>query len=87
MPQMIAYCGIVCTECGAYKATQANDQAALEKVAAEWRAQFDPGITVADVACDGCLATSETQCSHCGVCPIRGCGKQSTKCGQLRVLR
>lgn len=45
MNQMIAYCGLVCTDCAAYKATQANDQAALEKVAAEWREQFNPGIT------------------------------------------
>ena len=74
MNQMIAYCGLVCTDCAAYKATQANDQAALEKVAAEWREQFNPGITVADVACNGCLATSPPQCSHCAECPIRACG-------------
>lgn len=76
MAQTMAYCGIVCAECGAYKATQANDQAALEKVAAEWRAQFDPNITVADVPCDGCLTTSDRLCSHCAVCPVRACGKE-----------
>ena len=76
MTQMIAYCGIVCTECDAYKATRANDPAILEKVAAEWREQFDPNITVADVACDGCLATSDRLCSHCAVCDIRACGKE-----------
>ena len=76
MTQMIAYCGIVCTECDAYKATRTNDPAILEKVAAEWREQFDPNITAADVACDGCLATSETLCSHCAVCSVRACGKE-----------
>ena len=34
MAEMIAYCGLVCTACPAYIATQANDRAALEQVAA-----------------------------------------------------
>ena len=29
MDKMIAYCGLVCTDCEAYIATQANDLAAL----------------------------------------------------------
>jgi hypothetical protein len=37
MERMIAYCGLICTDCGAYIATRAKDQAAIERVAAEWR--------------------------------------------------
>jgi hypothetical protein len=74
MDKMIAYCGLVCTECPAYVATQANDQEALAKVAAEWREQFDPNITVDTIACDGCLAESERLCSYCSACPMRLCG-------------
>jgi hypothetical protein len=73
MEKMIAYCGIVCTECEAFKATQLGDPAALEKVAASWREQFDPSITAASIACDGCLATTDTLCSYCSVCPLRIC--------------
>jgi hypothetical protein len=35
---LIAICGVSCTECPAYIATQANDQAALERLAGEWTA-------------------------------------------------
>lgn len=40
MEPVIAYCGLTCTDCPAYMATQANDKNALEKVAAERREIF-----------------------------------------------
>ena len=51
MDKIVAYCGLVCTGCPAYVATQADDRAALEKVAAEWRKAFNsPEITAAKCA-------------------------------------
>lgn len=76
MEKMVAYCGITCTECEAYKATQADDPAALEEVAAAWREQFDPAITVASITCDGCLTTTGRLCSYCTVCPLRICASE-----------
>jgi hypothetical protein len=76
MGKMIGYCGIICTECEAYKATQSQDPAELEKVAAKWREQFDPTITAASIICDGCLAQTEQLCSYCTVCPLRICARQ-----------
>ncbi len=74
MDKIIAYCGLVCSDCEAYVATQAGDQAALEQVAAKWREEYNaPGITVASVLCDGCL-TGERKCGHCAECDIRACG-------------
>ena len=74
MDKIIAYCGLVCSDCLAYVATQANDQAALEKVAAQWRQEFNaPNITVESIICDGCL-DSGRKCSHCAECQIRACG-------------
>lgn len=73
MDRIIAYCGLTCSDCSAYLATQANDQAALERVAAEWRQIHSPQITVADVPCDGCL-TGARKCSHCATCNLRACG-------------
>ena len=74
MDGIIAYCGLVCTDCPAYIATQADDREALERVAAQWREEFNaPEITVAWVICDGCL-TGERQCGHCAECEIRACG-------------
>jgi hypothetical protein len=72
--RIVAYCGLVCTDCEAYLATQAEDQQALEKVAAQWREEYNaPSITVDDVLCDGCL-TGGRKCSHCAECGIRACG-------------
>jgi len=72
--KIIAYCGLVCSDCDAYIATQADDQAALERVAAKWRQEYNaPGITVESVLCDGCL-TGERKCSHCAECDVRACG-------------
>ena len=46
MSKIIAYCGLVCSDCAAYAATQSNDPAALERVAAQWREEFSsPEIT------------------------------------------
>ena len=74
MNQMIAYCGLVCTDCPAYIATQADDRAALEQVAAQWREEFDaPEITVESVICDGCLGAAGRKCRHCFECDVRAC--------------
>ena len=75
MDKNIAYCGLVCTDCPAYIATQADDQAALEQVAAQWREEYNvPDITVESVICDGCLGSNGRHCSHCFECEIRACG-------------
>ena len=74
MTAMIAYCGLVCTDCPAYLATQADDRAALEQVTAQWREEFNaPEITVESVICDGCLGTAGRKCGHCFECDIRAC--------------
>jgi hypothetical protein len=75
MDRIIAYCGLICTDCPGYVATQANDRDALERVAAQWREEFDaPNITVESVICDGCLGTQGRKGSHCFECEIRACG-------------
>ena len=74
MEPLIAVCGLLCSDCPAYLATQADDQAALEKVAAQWRQEYNfPTLTLASVICDGCV-TEGRKCSHCGDCQIRACG-------------
>ena len=75
MERIIAYCGLNCTECKAYLATQTNDPAALEHVAAEWREAFNaPGITAESIVCDGCLATIDgRRAGYCSMCEIRAC--------------
>jgi len=77
MDEMIACCGLNCAKCEAYLATQAKDQAALEEIAARWRAEYNaPDITAAAVACNGCIASEGPWCGHCAECEIRACANQ-----------
>lgn len=74
MAQMIAYCGLICTDCEAYIATQANDLAALERMAARAREEFNmPDATVETAMCDGCLTDSHRLCGYCNQCQVRAC--------------
>jgi hypothetical protein len=72
--KMIAYCGLVCTECPALLATRANDAAAAQKIAAEWSQAYHAEVTVEHVWCDGCLVEGK-KCAHCGECEIRACAR------------
>jgi len=75
MDKMIAYCGLVCTDCKAYVATQANDLETLERLAARARDEFGiPDATTESAMCDGCLADNGRQIGYCAVCEIRACG-------------
>jgi hypothetical protein len=70
---MLAYCGIKCTECDAYIATQADDSAKLAELAEDAAKQLEKKMTSEDVKCDGCKATSGVQISFCSQCKIRAC--------------
>jgi len=82
MDKMIAYCGLVCTECPAYIATQANDRDALARVAAQWSKEYKASFVPEDCLCDGCLATTDRLFGYCHKCKIRACGArtQVTNC-------
>lgn len=71
--RMIAYCGLICTDCDLYKATQANDIDALERSAKETSEQYGMEMTAADMMCDGCHATTGRQLGYCHECAIRLC--------------
>ena len=77
MDKIIAYCGLVCTDCEAYIATQANDLTALERMTARAREQFNnPDLTIASAMCDGCLGSDGRKCGYCFVCQVRACGME-----------
>ena len=71
---LIAPCGLDCAQCEAYKLTQANDLAGLEALVTKWKVDFNaPDMTVKDVTCDGCMATSGRIGGYCAMCGIRAC--------------
>ncbi|MCK4357511.1 MAG: DUF3795 domain-containing protein [Candidatus Cloacimonetes bacterium] len=74
MEKMIAFCGITCTECPAYLATQKDDDNERKKVAEMWSKQFKTEIKQEDINCDGCLIENGQLFGYCKICKIRECG-------------
>ena len=83
MDKIIAFCGLVCTDCPAYQATQANDDGLRRKTAAKWSEMFKSEIKPEDIACDGCTGPGR-KFHHCGECEMRLCGisKGVKNCGR-----
>jgi hypothetical protein len=74
MDGIIAYCGLVCSDCDAYVATQANDLEALERLARRAREEFGvENATAETTKCDGCLTDDGRQIGYCATCKIRAC--------------
>jgi hypothetical protein len=69
---MIAYCGLTCSDCPAYVATQANDMDALAQLAEQWGKQFNATIAPETCMCDGCLADGR-KVGYCHECAVRQC--------------
>jgi hypothetical protein len=76
MSQMTAFCGLICSECGAFIATQNNDDKKREEVSQLWSKQYNHDIKPTDINCDGCTSDCDRLIGHCHVCEIRKCGKQ-----------
>ena len=74
MEKMIAYCGLTCTECPAYIATQSGDTEAMARLAEQWSAEYKARLTADDCWCNGCAAEKGPWMSHCAECAIRACG-------------
>ena len=71
---MIAFCGLVCTECPAFIATKEDDNNKRKETAELWSKQFNASIKPEDINCSGCVSKSEVLFSHPRVCEIRKCG-------------
>ena len=76
MEKMIGFCGIVCTDCPGYIATQKDDDNERKKVAELWSKLYNTDIKPEDVNCDGCLSEDGRLIGHCSVCEIRKCGQK-----------
>jgi hypothetical protein len=74
--KILGYCGITCSECPAYIATQKNDDALRRETAKKWSEMFKSDIKPEDINCDGCPTDSRRLFHHCGVCEIRRCARE-----------
>ncbi len=75
MDKLVAYCGLVCTECQGYIATQKNDMDALKQVAETWSKEYNANLTAQDCMCDGCTVDGR-KIGHCSECKVRLCAME-----------
>lgn len=71
--EMVAYCGLVCTNCPTFQATQNDDDAAREITALYYAEKFGFDLMPEEINCDGCLADGEKLIAYCQSCTIRKC--------------
>ncbi len=83
--KIIAKCGLVCSECKAYKATIKDDDEMRKETAREWSAMFNADVDWKTINCVGCQESDmEKVFSYCRVCTIRQCalGKGYATCAE-----
>lgn len=73
---MLAFCGIDCAECPAYRGTVSSDITLLEKAAGEhWAGPH----SASDWACLGCLPADQPFLARdCAACRIRRCAVEKS---------
>jgi len=76
MDKMIAFCGLICTECPAFIATRKDDDKEREKVAKVWSKEYKCDMKTEDINCDGCLEESGRLFNYCKTCEIRSVGRK-----------
>jgi hypothetical protein len=76
--KQISYCGLVCTDCLAYIATQADDDKQRKEVAEQWTREYKHEFRPEDINCDGCLTATGRVAGYVNVCPIRKCGREKS---------
>jgi len=73
--EVIGYCGLVCSRCSAFIATQKNDEAGKVRIAERWSKDFYVKFGKEDITCDGC--GSERVSGYCrNVCRVWPCARE-----------
>lgn len=70
---MLGCCGLDCSQCGAYIATQEDDWNKRVEVAKEWSEKYKADFTPEQIVCNGCTSDGPwfTHAEH--GCEIRKC--------------
>ncbi len=78
MAKIIAYCGLSCTDCTAYIATQKNDDKLRKETAEDWSKKYNHPFKAEDINCVGCIPTTGKHVGQCFVCEVRKCGQEKS---------
>ena len=76
MSKMIAYCGLVFSECPTFLATQNDDDVARQKTADLYAEKFGINLKPEDINCDGCKSEGGKLIGYCQSCDIRQCCRE-----------
>jgi len=71
--RIVGVCGIICSDCRAFIATQKNDTELKKQVAESWSTEEEK-VTPEDISCQGCSATGESLMRFAEACAVRRCG-------------
>jgi hypothetical protein len=71
--KLISCCGLVCSDCGAFKATAADDDAMRAKVSEEWSKSYSVQIPPESINCTGCTSDGVKFQYAENKCEIRKC--------------
>ena len=79
---MFAVCGLVCSDCPAFVATQKDDDEERKRVAEKWSAYGGEKIEPEDINCDGCIEVGKKLFQFCNTCEVRLCafGRSAQNC-------
>jgi hypothetical protein len=70
--KVVAFCGIFCSGCPAYKATINDDDKMREEIAEKWTSDEFP-LTAKNINCFGCPETDKPVMAFVGSCKARIC--------------
>ena len=71
---MIAYCGLVCSNCPTFLATQNDDDVARRRTAVLYSERFGFDLKPEEIYCDGCKSEGGKLLGYCQACAIRQWG-------------
>ena len=76
MEKIIGYCGIICSECPVFLATQKDDDEKRRMVAEMFTKQYGREYKAEDINCKGCTSDSSQIFHYCETCEIRKCARE-----------
>ncbi len=79
----IAYCGVNCSTCPAYVATQKNQKVVRIKIAELW-SDKENQYEACEITCKGCQEPWGKKFRHCTECKVRACARKKlhTTCAE-----